>query len=138
LPFPAARESEAAIATLDREASFTSAKALFGVAVRSEADWSAAAQFVRRFAQAFKVEDGVQLSIASFGDPRAHTIASRVERILEKAGVRPEACADIDIADYDDEAEWSALASDSRFVDIMSLTDRSPSALRRVVKDALA
>ena len=100
----------------------------------ARADWNAAAQFVRRFALAFKVEDGVQLSIGAFGDPRAHTIASRVERILEKAGVTAEACADIDIADYDDETEWAAVTSDARFVDIASLADRSPSALRRILK----
>jgi hypothetical protein len=139
LAFPPVRDAEAAdaaaVATLDREASFAKAKALFGIAVRREEDWSVAAQFVRRFAQAFKVEDGVQLSIGAFGDPRAHTIASRVERILEKAGVTPETCADIDIADYDDEAEWSDLAGDARFVDITSLTDRSPSALRRIVRE---
>ena len=142
LPFPAAREEEdaaaSAVATLDRAESFASAKALFAIAVRSEADWNVAAQFVRRFALAFKVEDDVQLSIGAFGDPRAHTIASRVERILEKAGVTAEACADIDIADYDDDVEWSALASDPRFVDVTSLADRSPSALRRVVKDGFA
>ncbi|MGA8840460.1 MAG: glycosyltransferase family 2 protein [Candidatus Aquilonibacter sp.] len=142
LAFPPARDASvaeaAAVATLDRETSFASAKALFGIAVRSEADWNVAAQFIRRFALAFKLDDGVQLSIGAFGDPSAHTIASRVERILEKAGVKPEACADIDIADYDDEAEWTELAGDARFVDITSLTDRSPSALRRVVKDATA
>jgi GT2 family glycosyltransferase len=141
VPFPAQREREGAgaaeVATIDRNASFARAKTLFGIAVRSEADWDATAQFVRRFARAFKVEDGVQLSIGAFGDPHAHTIASRVERILEKAGVAPEACADIDIADYDDETEWSSLADDTRFVDITTLTDRSPSALRRIVKEVV-
>ncbi|MGB6984858.1 MAG: glycosyltransferase, partial [Candidatus Aquilonibacter sp.] len=139
VPFPAAREPEGAdaavVAPIDRAASFARAKTLFGIAVRSEADWNAAAQFVRRFALAFKVGDGVQLSIGAFGEPHAHTIASRVERILEKAGVAPEACADIDIADYDDETEWSSLADDTRFVDITTLSDRSPSALRRILKE---
>ena len=111
-----------------------SARAVFGVAVRSEADWSFAAQFVRRFVLAFKTGDGVALSIGAFGEPHAHTIAARVERILEKADVSVEACADIDISDYDDEAEWSALTSDSRFVDIASLSDRSPSALKRMLE----
>ncbi|HTV94170.1 MAG TPA: glycosyltransferase family 2 protein [Verrucomicrobiae bacterium] len=139
LPFPAARKTESAaasaVATLDQASSFAAARAVFGVGVRDEADWNAAAQFVRRFALAFKVEDGVQLSIGTFGEPNAHVIASRVERILEKAGVTPDACADIDIADYDDEAGWSALSSDPRFIDIAALPDRSPSALRRMLKE---
>jgi len=139
LPFPATREAEIAtrtvVATLDQAPSFAAAKAVFGVRVHDEADWNAAAQFVRRFALAFKLEDGVQLSIGSFGEPNAHVIASRVERILEKAGVAQEACADIDIADYDDETAWSLLAGDPRFVDISALADRSPSALRRLLRE---
>jgi GT2 family glycosyltransferase len=139
LPFPAVREVEpervSAVATLDQAPSFATAKAVFGVAVRDEAGWNAAAQFVRRFALAFKIEDGVQLSIGAFGEPHAHTIAARVERILEKAGVTPEACADIDIADYASEEEWSALTGDARWIDITSLPDRSPSALRRLLKE---
>jgi GT2 family glycosyltransferase len=132
LPFPPAR---APVVTMEAAPSaMESARAVFGVAVRSEADWSFAAQFVRRFVLAFKTGDGVALSIGAFGEPHAHTIAARVERILEKADVSVEACADIDISDYDDEAEWSALTSDSRFVDIASLSDRSPSALKRMLE----
>jgi len=132
MPFPSARE--AAPATQGDPTGFGSAKAIFGVAVRNEAEWNEAAQFVRRFATAFNVEDGVLLAIAAFGEPIAHTIATRVERILEKAGVASERCADIDIADYDDALEWDAVRADARFVDVRSLTDRSPSALRRILK----
>ena len=139
VPFPAATEAQetagSGVATLDRAASFENAKALFAIAVRNEADWNAAAQFVRRFALAFKLEDGVQLSIGAFGVPDAQTIASRVERILEKAGVAAEASADIDIADYDDQTEWSVISGDPRCIDVASLRDRSPSALRRVIRD---
>ncbi|HUN29937.1 MAG TPA: glycosyltransferase family 2 protein [Alphaproteobacteria bacterium] len=133
LPFPKAQDEAPAPERGGEPVGFDVARAIFGIAVRSEADWTEAAQFVRRFALAFKVEDGVLLAIASFGEPHSHAIASRVERILEKAGVVPEACADIDIADYD-EGEWAALAQDRRWIDIDSLDDRSPSALRRLLK----
>jgi hypothetical protein len=138
VPFPSKREPAAAVAVATEPVGFTTAKAIFGIAVRSEADWSVAAQFVRRFATAFTLEDQVLLAIGSFGDPHAHAVASRVERILEKAEVDPKACADIDVADYDDEKEWATYAGDSRWIDVAALTDRSPSALRRIVKEALA
>jgi hypothetical protein len=134
IPFPQPRvlepepgEPAEAAAALER------ARIIFGIAVRSEGDWSEAAQFVRRFALAFNLEDGVALEIAAFGDPPAYTIATRVERILEKAEISPKDCPDIDIADYDDDEEWSVIAGDRRFVDVSSLADRSPSALRRLI-----
>lgn len=137
LPFPQARASEAAT---DGErsvepAAFATSTAVFGIALRDEADWNAAAQFVRRFALAFKSGDRVLLAIATFGELHAHTVGTRVERILERAGVAPETCADIDIADYD-EGEWEGLAADPRWIDVASLEDRSPSALRRIAKGA--
>ena len=135
LPFPKEREPQVATAVATEPAGFASARTVFGIAVRNEADWNAAAQFVRRFATAFKVDDGVLLAIGAFGEPHAHAIAARVERILEKAEVTAQDCADIDIADYDDDREWAAYADDARWIDIASLTDRSPSALRRIVRE---
>jgi GT2 family glycosyltransferase len=137
VPFPSKREPAAAVAVATEPVGFATAKAIFGIAVRSEADWSAAAQFVRRFATAFALEDAVLLAIGAFGEPRAHAVASRVERILEKAQIDPQTCADIDVADYDEEEEWAIYAADSRWIDVAGLTDRSPSALRRIVKEAL-
>ena len=110
-----------------------SARAIFGVAVRNEADWTEAAQFVRRFASAFRLDDGVALAIAAFGEPDATTIGGRVERILDKAGVTPAQCADIDIADYEDEQMWMTQLRDARWIDVRTLRDRSPSALRREI-----
>jgi GT2 family glycosyltransferase len=137
LPFPKAREASAPPeeAATDAE-SLERARAIFGVAVRSERDWTEVAQFVRRFAQAFTVDDPVALAIGAFAEPDANTVAARVERILDKVDVMPERCADIDIADYDDEAEWSARTADARWIDVLSLRDRSPSALRRIIEAA--
>ncbi|HUA08805.1 MAG TPA: glycosyltransferase family 2 protein [Candidatus Acidoferrales bacterium] len=127
LPFPGARTSEPEVEALH------GARAIFGAAVRSEADWSEVAKFVRRFAQAFKLEDGVALAIGALAVPDATAIAARVERILEKAGISVDACGDIEIADYDDEAEWAARAGDARWIDLGAIEDRSPSALRRAL-----
>ncbi len=118
--------------------SLEGARAIFGAAVRSEEDWTEVAQFVRRFALAFNIEDGVALAIGAFGEPDANTIAARVERILLKAGVSADACGDIDIADYLDEHadEWPQRVQDARWIDLRSLRDRSPSALRRALSAA--
>jgi GT2 family glycosyltransferase len=105
--------------------------AIFGASVRSEDDWSEVARFVRRFSLAFGHEDPVRLVIGAFGEPHAQTIAGRVERILGKAGVALETCADIEIVDYESEDEWSAQARVAGWKEIGAIEDRSPSALRR-------
>jgi GT2 family glycosyltransferase len=136
LPFPPVREvgtplqSQAPPANVDPLAD---ARAIFAAPVRSEADWSEVAQFVRRYAQAFKLEDGVALAIGAFALPDATTIAARVERILEKAGVAVDACGEIEIVDYEGEDEWTARARDARWIDVATIEDRSPSALRRAL-----
>lgn len=133
-PFPSVGPEAPAIA-IDSAAAgnLADARAVFYVAVRNETEWTEVAQFVRRFASAFKLDDGVALAIAAFGEPDATTIGSRVERILEKANVDPENCADIDIADYSDEPSWVAQHGDERWIDVRTLRDRSPSALRRAL-----
>ena len=135
VPFPDPQKPPAEIAPAPDP--MQGARAIFGAHVRSEADWTEVAQFVRRFAAAFKLGDHVVLAIGAFGEPDAATIAARVERILEKVDVSPEDSADIDIADYDDEAEWLQRAKDARWIDLRTLRDRSPSALRRVLEAAL-
>ena len=137
LPFSQGHERGSA-PEAEGAAPLQNARTIFGIAVRSEADWTEAAQFVRRFALAFKLADGVALAIGAFGEPDANTIAARVERILEKAGVTAESCGDIDIADYlaDQANEWPEREQDARWVDVRSLRDRSPSALRRALSPA--
>lgn len=110
------------------------AATVFSVVVRDERDWSAVAQFAKRFAVAFRAGDSVGLSIGAFATPDALTIAARVEKILEKAGVASSACADIDIADMESEAEWEAQRT-AAWIDIASVDDRSPSALRKLAAE---
>jgi GT2 family glycosyltransferase len=137
-PLPAMRASQP-VASVEEALGdpLENARAVFMATVRNEADWTEVAQFVRRFAVAFKLGDDVGLAIGVLGEPDARTIAARVERILEKAGVTADQCADIDIADYDDEAEWVARTAGARWIELRALRDRSPSALRRVIEAAL-
>ncbi len=135
LPFPERRDTSAVLTEAPApEDALERARAIFGVAVRSESEWTDVAKFVRRFAQAFTVDDGVALAIGAFGQPDANTIATRVERILDKVGITPERSADIDIGDYDDDAEWVTRTRDARWIDLQGVRDRSPSALRRMIE----
>ena len=132
-PLPVVRESQAVTVEVAPADPLGNARAVLAVAVRNEAEWTEVAQFVRRFAVAFKLDDRVALAIAAFGEPDAMTIGGRVERILEKAEIAPAQCADIDITDYDSEQAWMAQQSDRRWIDVRTLRDRSPSALRRAL-----
>ena len=133
LPFPTAREAPLPPAPDAQAQPLEKARAIFGAAVHSEAEWSEVARFVRRYVQAFKLEDGVALAIGAFAEPDATTIAARVGRILEKAGIAAESCGDIEIVDYEDGTEWAARTSDARWIDVVTIRDRSPSALRRAL-----
>jgi GT2 family glycosyltransferase len=106
----------------------------FATAVRSEADWSQVAQFVRRFGQAFGTADPVRLLIAAFGEPHAHTIAARVERIFEKTGLTADDAALVEIVDYESEAERDAEREGHGWIEVGEIVDRSPSALRRMLE----
>jgi hypothetical protein len=105
---------------------------VFCAPVRSEAQWSEVAEFASRFARAFKQSDGVLLSIAAFGEPRADTIAKRVERIFRRVGIDVESAGYVDISDEDSDESWHARLGDLRTVDLAEVQDRSPSALRRL------
>jgi GT2 family glycosyltransferase len=134
IPFPAPRDLVPAAGPAPQRDG--EARAIFGAAVRGEDDWTAVAQFVKRFARAFRLEDGVRLSIGAFAEPHAQTLATRVQRILEREGISIEKSADIDIADIESEEEWREQARAPRWVGIESIQDRSPSALRRIAEAA--
>jgi GT2 family glycosyltransferase len=136
IPFPPAQPRPIAV-TLPPAKPAEDANIVFAIAVREEADWSAAAQFVKRFVTAFRAGDPVRLAIAAFGQPDALVIASRVEKIAEKAGSSGPQCADIDIADFENDAAWEIEKSPA-WIDVCAVKDRSPSALRRLAAERSA
>ncbi|HLX25675.1 MAG TPA: hypothetical protein VKR05_01675, partial [Candidatus Cybelea sp.] len=107
---------------------------VFYIAVRGERDWTATAEFVKRFARSFKLADGAMLAIGAFGEEAAETLAGRVERAFKRLGVEPEYSGHVEISDEDDEGTWLARFANVRSFGVMSLEDRSPSALRRLVQ----
>src|SRR5262249_48280564 len=107
------------------------ARILFYVPVRSESEWSAAAEFAKRFVRAFKRDDGACFAIGLFGEPVAETAAARVERIFVRANVDPKGSADVVVSDESDYDKWKSALAAGGGIDIADLQDRSPSALRR-------
>jgi GT2 family glycosyltransferase len=132
IPLPNARRNAHA------EPAETNDRTVLGLVVRSERDWQSAAQFVRRYASAFRLADGVALSIAATGDLDARTLALRVEKLLEKAGVTAAESGNIYISDVEAESDWRESHPGLRWVDVDALGDRSPSALRRLLAEATA
>jgi GT2 family glycosyltransferase len=110
----------------------------FYAVVESEAAWGTTAEFVKRFARAFRNGDDVCLSIAALGDPSAQTIASRVEKIFARVGILPEQSADVIVSDEEDAQAWTHAMASLHAFDIATLDDRSPSALRRLTERARA
>lgn len=110
----------------------------FYAVVESEAAWGTTAEFVKRFARAFRNGDDVCLSIAALGDPSAQTIASRVEKIFARVGISPEESADVVISDEEDVQPWVRGMASLHAFDVATLEDRSPSALRRMTERARA
>jgi GT2 family glycosyltransferase len=108
---------------------------VFYAAIKDERDWTAAAEFVKRFARTFKLEDGAMLAIGAFGDQAAETLGARVERTFKKIGVDPAGSGHVELSDEDDEGAWLARFAGVRKLEVASLEDRSPSALRRLLKE---
>ncbi len=111
---------------------------VFAAFVRDEADWGNVAEFTKRYFIAFDAEAPVTLAIAGSGDPNALTIARRVERTLQKLDQTPERCADVEIRDEEDLAAWRSSLPERVTIDIERIVDRSPSALRRLLRGVSA
>jgi GT2 family glycosyltransferase len=135
MPFPPQRKGIAAARAAVVPEAMERDEIVFAVRVRDERDWTPAAQFVKRFAQAFRANDPVRLSIGALGDPDALTVASRVERILERAGVAAAQAGEIDIEDFDSDEEWDARRGAPSWIDVGAIPDRSPSALRKFLSE---
>jgi GT2 family glycosyltransferase len=110
------------------------ARMLFYTAVRNESEWSAAAEFAKRFVRAFKREDRACFAIGMFGDLAAETAGTRIERILSRENVDPQAAADVVVSDESDHTNWQSTLDAKGGVHISDLNDRSPSALRRLAE----
>lgn len=131
LPLPLAEATEPAA----RETPAPGASpTVFVAAVDSERSWSETAEFVRRYLQAFDADADVSLMIATTGEPAAETIERRVLRLLEKLKIPQERCADVSISDEADLATWRGDIAATRVIDVETVEDRSPSALRRLLE----
>ncbi|HET9097291.1 MAG TPA: glycosyltransferase, partial [Candidatus Baltobacteraceae bacterium] len=118
---------------------------IFAAVVRSERDWEDVGNFLRRYVRAFDAAQPVLLTIASLGGPPAADIGARASRAAAKEGLSEQAVADVLISDEADLAAWiDAFPAAARwrvnetgierFDLIDPVTERSPSALRRVLK----
>lgn len=116
------------------EAWLPDARILFYTSVRDETEWSAAAEFAKRFVRAFKRDDRACFAIGLFGDPVAETAAARIERIFAREKIDPEASADVLLSDESDHDTWRSTLQAEGGVHIVDLPDRSPSALRRLAE----
>jgi hypothetical protein len=110
------------------------ARILFYAAVRDESEWSAAAEFAKRFVRAFKRDDRACFAIGLFGEPVAQTAATRIERMFSRANVDAQATADVLVSDETEHVTWQSALDSAGGVNIGELTDRSPSALRRLAQ----
>ena len=102
--------------------------------VVAEADWEPVAGFVKRFLRAYTAADPIVLSIGAFGNPAADVIGRRIEKLLDRLAIDPAAAPDIDVSDEDSMQTWRDRLLGEQVVDIESLDDRSPSALRRLLR----
>lgn len=136
----------AARATSHSEEGSRSYQVVFAAFVAGERDWEEVGKFVRRYVRAFDASSPVLLAIGVFGEAAAADIGVRASRIAGKEGFADESVADIVISDETDIAAWlGALPPPCRRVNSSGRTEfdalepvqeRSPSALRRLVKAA--
>lgn len=102
--------------------------------VGSEADWQPVSEFARRYVRAFGPADAVVFAVGATNDMAAPALGKRLERAVVKAGAQAATCANIDVYDVDDQQQWLAQLQGDRRVDIATIDDRSPSALKRLVE----
>jgi GT2 family glycosyltransferase len=129
-------EAEAAnegAAELEDEKRLADARVAFYIAVSREQEWQDAAQFVGRYAKAFRLEDRALLAIGAFGAMNAATLGARVSRIFERLDIEPADAADVLISDEEEAGVWVSALTAAGAIDVSTLANRSPSGLRRLV-----
>jgi GT2 family glycosyltransferase len=108
---------------------------VFCARVEEERDWMQVAEFAGRYIRTFEADDGTLLAISVHGRLTADAIRLRIERAFRRAGVDPERGGCIEISDGEDALAWRERFAGKRVVEVMSLRDRSPSALRRLLAE---
>ncbi|MGZ3548642.1 MAG: glycosyltransferase family 2 protein [Vulcanimicrobiaceae bacterium] len=117
---------------------------IFAASVGDDADWNDVGALVKRYVRAFDASSGTLLSIAAHGTLPAQTIGERVNRVIEKLNMIPDAAPDIDVTDEDDVHQWLATlagvpvrGAGGKAVEaentLEPLRDRSPSGLQRAL-----
>jgi GT2 family glycosyltransferase len=104
-------------------------KLAFVASVSNERDWHDVGAFVRRYVQAFTASDQTLLRIHTAGGPGPDELGRRVEKLLARLGVDSEQAPDVEI--YGGAGETIEAL---HVVEVRELTERSPSALRRVLE----
>ena len=120
-------------------------QAVFAAAVSGEHGWDDVANFVRRYIRAFDATQPVLLAIGVFDDAAAADIGARVQRIAAREGIADEQVADILVSDEAEIELWLEslphgerrrvnAAGDAAFDALETVAERSPSALKRLLK----
>ena len=105
----------------------------FAANVRDERDWNDVGAFVRRYLQAFTAADPVRLFIAAPSESDAGALRGRVEKAQQRTAAEPAGAAPISVLVAQEVLESPALRA-QRIVPLAELPERSPSALRRLLK----
>lgn len=113
-------------------------EAVFFTAVHADADWDDTGAFVRRYLRAFSADRSVLLAIAATGEPDATAIGERIRRLAQREGIDLDAAPDIDVCDTDDESAWRDSLTAKQKIAVSELSERSPSALRRMLEPEAA
>lgn len=111
---------------------------VFAAQIHDDEQWQELRPFVKRYLRAFDAGAPVQLAIASFAQPDARTIGSRIERMARKEGLHLDRIADIDVCDEDSVDAWLASLSGDHRIDVTAVANAAPGALRRMVEAPLA
>lgn len=120
---------------------------VFAAIVRNENDWESVGNFLRRYVRAFDASHAVLFAIGVFDEVAATDIGARANRIAAKEGLSEQNVPDVLISDETTVAAWMAslpearllrvnVVSEAQFEALEPVTERSPSALRRLVKAA--
>ncbi len=137
LPLPAAADA------CDR-----SYQTVFAAAITGEGEWEDVANFVRRYVRAFDASQPALLAIGVFDQSAAADIGARVNRIAAKEGIADENVPDILISDETAIDAWLEslphgerrrvnASGNAAFDALEVVSERSPSALRRLLKAAV-
>ncbi len=112
------------------DAGHTPVSLAFTARVTDERDWNEVGAFVRRYVQAFTADDPTLLSIIAAGELSAVMLGARVEKVLARMDVDNDRAADIEIVDGSEQGNVEA----AMVLAVESLSERSPSALRRALE----